>query len=412
MTAEVLPARRTMSVPRVVLVLGAMSAFGPLSMDLYLPSLPELATSLGASDALAQLTMIVCTVGLGVGGIFAGPLSDRYGRRPVMLTGVIGFTVLTLCCVVAPDIWSLIVFRFVQGLLGAASMVVARAAVRDLFEARDLSRIFSLLMLVTGTAPIIAPVIGGQLVRFTDWRGVFVVLAIIGALLVLVAIFGFRETLPVGMRTRSVRAAFGGGVMALVRDRTYVGMVLMLGFTQGAFMTYLAMSSFVFEHEFALSATGFSLLFAVNSVAIIGGAQLNAVLTRWLSPHALLTWGLVGSVVALLVAVLLVLIGGGFWALCVPLFVTLLFQGWVMPNSSSLALEHHAANAGLAAALLGSAQFIIGPVLSPVVSSFEVSSRSLSITMCAAVAIAVIVLVMVPRRPRPEIVPLGSPVED
>jgi len=398
MTAEALPVQRTMSVPRTVLVLGAMSAFGPLSMDLYLPSLPELATSLGTSDALAQLTMIACTVGLGLGGIFAGPLSDRHGRRPVMLIGVIGFTLLTLCCVIAPDIWSLIAFRFVQGLLGAASMVVARAAVRDMFEARDLSRIFSLLMLVTGTAPIIAPVIGGQLVRFTDWRGVFVVLAVIGALLVLVALLGFRETLSPEMRTRTVRAAFGGGVMLLLRDRTYVGMVLMLGFTQGAFMTYLAMSSFVFEHEYALTATGFSLLFAVNSVAIIAGAQLNALLTRWLSPQTLLTWGLLGSVAALLIAVVLALTGGGFWELCVPLFITLLFQGWVMPNSSSLALEHHAANAGLAAALLGSAQFIIGPVLSPVVSSFEVSSRSLSITMCAAVAVAVLVLVTIPRR--------------
>src|SRR6266705_566720 len=193
----------------LVFILGALSAFGPLSIDMYLPALPSLSRDFGTGASQAQLTLSACLLGLALGQVIAGPISDALGRRRPLLVGLTAYALASLLCVVAPSVYVLVALRFIQGLAGAAGIVIARAVVRDLHSGEALARFFSLLMLVNGLAPILAPLFGGLLLRFTSWRGVFIVLAVIGALLLLAAATSLGETLPPDRRQ-------SGGISATI----------------------------------------------------------------------------------------------------------------------------------------------------------------------------------------------------
>jgi DHA1 family bicyclomycin/chloramphenicol resistance-like MFS transporter len=237
----------------LALLLGGLSAFGPLSLDMYLPGLPQLGRELHASASATQLTLTACLAGLALGQLVAGPLSDRLGRRRPQLAGVALYAGASLLCALSPSIGVLILLRFVQGAAGAAGIVIGRAVVRDLYEGDAAARLFSSLMLVGGVAPILAPVIGGQLLQVTDWRGIFVVLAGLGAALLAAAVFFLPESLPPERRSSDGLPGTGRALRLLAADRRFTGYALTSGFVMGAMFSYIAGSPFVLQEIYGLS---------------------------------------------------------------------------------------------------------------------------------------------------------------
>ncbi|WP_233279359.1 multidrug effflux MFS transporter [Microterricola pindariensis] len=379
---------RTMSVRRSVLVLGALEAFGPLSMDLYMPTLPQLAASLDTSDTLAQATMSVCMIGLGLGQLLAGPLSDRFGRRRPLLVGVALFALFSLACVFAPTIEVLLVARLLQGLAGSAGIVLSLAIARDMYSGVELSRMLSLLALVGASAPIIAPVIGGQLALFMDWRGIFGVLAGIGVALFVLAFTSLKETLP-------QEARHGGGFGttmqhfgALARDRLFVVMLIVSAAGGVAFFTYLSMSSFVLQGEFGLSPQLFSVFFAINALANMGGAQLSRLLVRRLGPVRMYLTGQTATALAAVAMLIVVLSGAGVVGVLIVLAVFLFSSGVGGPNGTTLALGGHAERAGTASAVLGTAMFVVGPIVAPLAALGGATALAMSLTVALSAVIA------------------------
>jgi len=385
-------ARPRMGTLRAMLVLGMLEAFGPLSMDLYLPQLPQLASALDTSDALAQATMSACMIGLGLGQLAAGPLSDRFGRRRPLIVGVSAFAVLSLVCALAPGIEVLLVARFLQGLAGSAGIVICLAIARDQFEGAELSRMLSLLFLVSGAAPVVAPVVGGQLARIMDWRGIFGVLAGIGVALLLVVLLALPETLdradrhPGGLRT--LRTHTG----AVLRDRLFVA-VLCAGAGGGvAFFTYLSLTSFVLQEEFGLDPQSFGLAFALGALANIAGSQASRLVVRRTGPLRVYLLGVTATSGATAVLAVLALLGVGVWGVVAALVGFMLCAGLGGPNSSTLALAHHGARAGTASALLGMSTFLVGPLLSPLaVAIGGANAVTMGVTMAAAALVAALI---------------------
>src|SRR5215204_1403483 len=225
----------------MIVVLGMLSTFGPLSLDLYLPALPQLADELQTSASGAQLTITSCLVGLAVGQLIAGPLSDRLGRRAPLIIGLTIYLLASVGCAFAPSIEVLVPVRLVQGLAGAAGLVIARAVVRDLYSGRDLVIFFSRLILISG----LAPVLGGQLSKIMTWRGMFLVLAAFGAILLLAGLFGVPETLPPDRRTTGGLSVTLRGFWVLIKDRIFVGAVLAAGLSGASMFAYIAGATFV-----------------------------------------------------------------------------------------------------------------------------------------------------------------------
>jgi MFS transporter, DHA1 family, multidrug resistance protein len=368
-----------------VLVLGAGSAFGPLSIDMYLPGLPEMARSFGASASETQVTLTACLVGLALGQMYAGPLSDRLGRRRPFITGVVAYAIASVLCALAPSIYLLVLLRLVQGLSGAAGLVISRAIVRDMHSGAAAARFFSMLMLVNGLAPILAPVFGGQLLKVTSWRGVFVALAIIGALLAAAATAGLPETLPPERRRSDGVRATLRVLRMLLADRAFVGYSLACGLAFAAMFSYIAGSPFVLEDVYGISPQVFSAVFAVNACGIVAASQLNRRLLGSFSLRALLRGGLsvtAGGGIALLVVVA---IGGlGVWAVLVPLFLVVASIGIVMPNATALALSEHPDVAGSASALVGVLQFMVGAAAAPLVG---VAGNDTAVPMALMIAL-------------------------
>ncbi len=350
---------------RTLVVLGALSAFGPLSMDMYLPSLPSIAKDLHSSQTATQLTMSACIAGLALGQLVIGPLSDAFGRRRPLLVGLVVFVVLSLLCAAAPNVPLLIALRFLQGLGGAAGLVTSRAMVRDRWGGgAEVARIFSLLMLVSSVAPVAAPLLGGQLLRVTSWRGVFVVLAAVGVLIFL-GTLTLEETRPSARRSGSLhatRVAFG----ILVRDRAFVGFTLAAGLTSAALFTYISASPFVIEDAYGHSAQVFSLIFAVNSGGIMLAGQVGARLVRLVGSKTLLRAGMTMQAAAGVALLVIVLVGHPpLIVLLVPLFFVVAAVGLVLPNATALALSPHGDIAGSASAQLGAFQFMAGAIAGP-----------------------------------------------
>lgn len=385
------PASPRMGTLRAMLVLGMLEAFGPLSMDLYLPQLPQLAASLGTTEALAQVTMSACMIGLGLGQLVAGPLSDRLGRRLPLMAGVAAFAVLSLVCAVAPNIELLLLARFLQGLAGSAGIVICLAIARDQFEGVELSRMLSLLFLVSGTAPIIAPVVGGQLARIMDWRGIFGVLSAVGVVLLLVVVFALPETLPPSRR-------HGGGLVtlrrhagAVVRDRLFVAVLCAAAGGGVAFFTYLSMSSFVLQEQFGLSPQAFSLAFAAGALASIVGSQTSRLVVRRWGPLRVYLGGITATLLATVVLLVLTTTGTGVYGVIAALIGFMLCSGLGGPNGQTLALAHHGARAGTASALLGMATFLFGPMLAPLAAGVGgTNAVTMAVTMTLAAAVAAI----------------------
>jgi DHA1 family bicyclomycin/chloramphenicol resistance-like MFS transporter len=351
---------------RLALILGGMTAFAPLSIDMYLPGLPALGAELSASASTVQLTLTACMAGLAVGQLVAGPLSDRLGRRPPLLAGVGGYTIASALCAMAPTVWALAGLRFAQGATGAAGIVIARAIVRDTHEGVALVRFFSMLMLVTGLAPILAPVIGGQVLEVTTWRGIFLVLAAIGAALFAAALLGLRESLPPERRRDDGVRATARTMVALLRDRHFAGFALAGALAFGALFTYVSGSPFVLQDLYGASPQAFSAVFAVNSVGIVAFGQLNGRLAGRVPALKMLRIGVTSMAVSGSVVLAVVLIGSlPLPVLLVPMWALVASMGLVFPNSIALALAGHPEVAGSASALIGVLQFVVGAIAAP-----------------------------------------------
>ncbi|GGJ57724.1 multidrug effflux MFS transporter [Streptomyces brasiliensis] len=355
----------------VTLVLGGLTATPPLAMDMYLPSLPEVTRSLHAPAATVQLTLTACLAGMALGQLVVGPMSDRWGRRRPLLTGLAVYLLATVLCALAPNVETLVAFRLAQGLAGAAGIVIARAVVRDLYDGVAMARFFSTLMLISGVAPIVAPLIGGQLLRVTDWRGVFVVLTVLGAVLAAVVWLRLPETLPpaerhVGGVGEALRAMRG-----LLADLPFTGYMLTGGFAFAALFAYIAASPFVVQEIYGASPQTFSLLFGLNSVGLVVAGQVNGkLLVGRVSLDKVLAAGLVVTVLAA-TALLLMATGAfghvGLAPVAAALFVLVSAMGVTLPNAQSLALLRTRHAAGSASALLGTSSFLVGAIASPLV---------------------------------------------
>ncbi|MEU9240411.1 multidrug effflux MFS transporter [Streptomyces sp. NPDC048385] len=355
----------------LVLVLGGLTATPPLAMDMYLPSLPEVTRSLHAPAATVQLTLTACLAGMALGQLVVGPMSDRWGRRRPLLTGLAVYVVATALCALAPDVETLVAVRLAQGLAGAAGIVIARAVVRDLYDGVAMARFFSTLMLVSGVAPVVAPLIGGQILRVTDWRGVFVVLTVVGALLAALVWVRLPETLPPAGRHAGGAAAAVRAMRALLADPPFTGYMLAGGFAFAALFAYISASPFVIQEIYGASPQTFSLLFGLNSVGLVIAGQVNGkVLVGRVSLDKVLGTGLVVTVLA--ATALLLMSAGllgpvGLAPVAAALFVLMSAMGLTLPNAQSLALLRTRHAAGSASALLGTSSFLVGAVASPLV---------------------------------------------
>ncbi|WP_425086382.1 multidrug effflux MFS transporter [Streptomyces liangshanensis] len=355
----------------VTLVLGGLTALPPLSMDMYLPALPDVTGSLAAPAATVQITLTACLMGMALGQIVVGPMSDRWGRRRPLLLGMVVYVFATALCAVAPNVELLIGVRLLQGLAGSAGIVIARAVVRDLYDGDEMARFFSTLMLISGVAPIIAPVIGGQVLRLTEWRGIFVVLTVVGALLTFVVWKWLHETLPeerrhsggVGEALRTMRG--------LLADRVFIGYTLAGGLAFAALFAYVAASPFVVQEIYGASPQMFSLLFGINSVGLIAVGQINGkLLVGRVNLDRVLAFGL--TVILFAAVALLLMTTGvfgtvGLFPVAAGLFVLMSAMGLAMPNTNAQALMRTPHAAGSASALIGTSSFLIGAVASPLV---------------------------------------------
>ncbi|MFD9812543.1 multidrug effflux MFS transporter [Streptomyces sp. NPDC059080] len=355
----------------LTLVLGGLTAVPPLSMDMYLPALPEVTQALHSPAATVQLTLTTCLAGMALGQLIVGPMSDKWGRRRPLLTGMVIYVLATALCAFAPNAEILIAFRLLQGLAGAAGIVIARAVVRDLYDGVAMARFFSTLMLISGVAPVVAPLIGGQILRITDWRGVFVVLTVVGLLLTTVVWRTLHETLPPERRHAGGLGETLRTMRDLLADRVFSGYLLVGAFGFAALFAYISASPFVVQEIYGASPQTFSLLFGVNSVGLVTVGQINGkVLVGRVPLNKVLGTGL--TLIALAGTALLLMSSGvfgpvGLWPIAAGLFVLMASMGLVMPSTNTLALLRTPHAAGSASALLGTSTFLLGSVASPLV---------------------------------------------
>ena len=351
----------------LTIFLGVMTAIAPLSTDMYLPALPEVQADFGVSTSLVQMTLTMTTLGMALGQILAGPMSDLLGRRRPLFIGMLVFIGATLGCVLAEDIHLFLFFRFCAGFAGASGIVIARAIARDVCEGAELTRFFAVLMMVNGFAPIIAPVIGGQILLFANWRAAFVLLTIIGVFLAGATLI-YQETLPQEARSANMTDSLKK-FLALLRNRYFLGHCLLQCFVFGAFFSYLSGSSFVFQNIYAVSPQGYSIIFAVIGAGLLLAGILPARLAGRVPDIVMLKY----SVLVPLFGSVLLLAGFCFSAplavILVVLFLTIVPLSVMGTASFSLALSRQGENAGSASALIGCFSMLLGACMMPLVGS-------------------------------------------
>lgn len=381
--------------PKYILMLGALAALPAVTTDMYLPSLPVVAADLGTSDTAVQLTMSGMLIGGAVGQLVIGPFSDRYGRRLPLLIGISLHVLTSLLCSIAPSIETLIALRVLQGFFNAAASVVAIAVIRDRFTGSDAARLLSRLMLVIGVAPLLAPTIGQSIASWFDWRAVFLALALIGATLVVIVWFWMPETLPQDRRRISGPRGALAGYLALVQDRRFLALAVIPGLGMAVIMSYVVGSPFVFQQEYGLTPGQFSAVFAVNGVALVLSAQLNAALVRKIAPVRILRVAIVIQLFFAFALLAIVLTGaGGVFGVLGGLWLVLGTQGLIPSNAAVLALGGYGHMAGTAAALMGAMQGATAGVISPIVGMLGGDARAMAVVMIASIIVSVLTLAL------------------
>lgn len=373
----------------IVLVLGALTAIGPFSIDMYLPGFPAIAEDLNTSIAEVQLSLASFFVGLSLGQLFYGPITDRFGRKPPLYVGLSIYILASVACIWAPSAEALIVLRFVQALGGSVGMVVSRAMVRDLYPPEETAKIFSLLMLVMGVAPIIAPTLGGMLVTYAGWQSIFLALAIIS----FAALLGMRLALPetrqptpsISLHPKIVLKDY----WAIFKNRQFIVYVIVGGMTAGGMFAYISGSPFVFIEMHQVTEAQFGWIFGANAFGLIMAGQVNRL---WLRKNTTAQIIRIVNAAQLIVGALLVFYAFTLWG-GLPMLITLVFVymaliGFIFPNKTALALAPFAKNAGAASALMGSLQFVFAGILSAVISALHNES---ALPMTGAMALCTLV---------------------
>jgi DHA1 family bicyclomycin/chloramphenicol resistance-like MFS transporter len=356
---------------RLAVILGSLTAVGPLAIDMYLPGLPTIAREFGVEVASVQASLAAYFVGIAIGQAFYGPLSDAMGRKRALSLGLLVFIVASIGCASAEDIRALLAFRFLQALGGCAPIVIPRAVVRDYFDQLESIRMLSILMLVFGLGPILAPLIGGQLLVNFGWRAVFWLLAAYAIVLFIVVSAFLPESLPAAQRRPQAMHVVVGVYARLLRDRRYITHVLSGALIFAGLLAYISGSPFVFIELFDVPPEQYGIFFGVNAVGIVSASQIN----RWLATRVAAT-RIVGVMLSVAMIASLVLLFdaysgfGGFAGILIPLFCYIACHGFVLPNTTALAMAPHGQVAGSASALLGTIQFVLGSIAGALVGAF------------------------------------------
>ncbi len=348
----------------LTIFLGVMTAMAPLSTDMYLPSLPEIGTAFGISTSMVQLTLTMTMVGMSLGQVLGGPVSDRLGRKVPLFLGMAGFTAASLVCSFTENIYVFLVARFVQGLSGAFGIVISRAVARDVVSGPELMKFMALLMMVNGLAPIAAPVFGAQILRFTSWHGIFEVLVVVGVMQIIATAF-FKETLKSGERVRSFTegfVAFG----SLIKNRYFFGQCLLQCFYFGSFFAYIAGSSFLFQNIYEVTPQTYSYIFGGIGIGLMIMGMLPAKMAGAVEEITFLKWSLIVPFVTSLFFLAGILLDAPIWYTLPVLFLTIVPLSIMGAASTSLSLSRCGKNAGSASALLGFFNMILGGVMMPV----------------------------------------------
>lgn len=380
------------------LVLGLLASLGPLCIDLYLPALPEMASDLNTSTATAQLSLTAGLLGLGVGQLIFGPYSDKLGRMRPLLVSLTLLLAASLWCALAPNIDQLLIARLLQGLAGAGGAVISRAIARDLYSGHELTRFFALLMLVNGLAPIVAPVLGGAMLQFMDWRGIFGVLAAIAVLLFTLASLKLHESLPAERRSQGGIFAMLRSLGGLLTQRQFMGLCLTQGFVMAGMFAYIGASPFVLQQIYGLSPQMFSLCFAINGVGLIISAQIASRLSIHFGERKVLKGGLTLAAISSLLLLLAASLHAPLALLMMPLFFSVAVIGIVGPTASSLAMQSQGDKAGSASALIGVSMFALGACSVPLTGLGGTSSVSMALTIVGCYAVAITLFKLLVRK--------------
>ncbi|MBM7553352.1 Bcr/CflA family efflux MFS transporter [Thalassobacillus pellis] len=357
-------------------LLGMLGVLGPLNIDMYLPSFPGIAEEFGVSASLVQLSLTACLVGLAAGQIVVGPISDAQGRRKPLMIFIFLFALSSLFCALAPNIGLLIVARFLQGFTASAGIVLSRAVVRDVFSGRELTKFFALLMVINATAPMIAPITGGAilLLPFASWQTIFYFLALLGLLIVLTVAIRLPETLP---REKRIPSSIGEALRTigrLLKDRSFIGYALTIGFIHGGSFAYVSGTPFVYQGIYGVSPQVFSILFGINGLAIITGSFIIGRLGGIIHERSLLRAAVIIAVSATSVLLIMTIIEGPLATLVIPIFIYMTSMGMILTSTFTLAMEHQGHRAGSASAVLGMLPLIFGSIVSPLVGINETTA--------------------------------------
>lgn len=367
----------------IVFILGTLAAFAPLSIDMYLPAFPILTNEFHTSASMIQLSLTFFLLGASLGQLFTGPLSDVFGRRKPLLIGLSIYAVTSLLCVFTDSIELFILLRLIQGLAGSAGMVISRAIVRDLYSGKEMTKFFSLLALVNGMAPILAPIIGAQLLKFFPWQAVFITLTIIGAVIFAFVLWGLKETLPVEERSQGGFLQTLNTFRQLLTNLHFMGYVLSFGFVAAAMFAYISGSSFVIQYVYGASADTFSIVFATNGIGIVIASQVTGKLSESIEEKKLLLAGVFMSFTGGLSLFLLILLKVELMFILPSLFLTVSSVGVVNTTSFSLALQNNRNIAGSASALLGVMSLLVGAIVAPLVGvAGEDTAVPMGIVIC------------------------------
>ncbi len=383
----------------LVLLLGALTAIGPFTIDLYLAAFPQITTDLVTDPAAVQLTITATLAGLALGQLIIGSVSDALGRRLPLLVALAVYVVASLGIVVAGSVAMLTALRFVQGFTAAAGMVLSTAIIRDRFEGIQVGKALARMMLVVGVAPSVAPIIGAQFLLWSTWRMMFVALAVIGAALFVLALVFLGESLPVQRRRPGGLGAAGRSYASLLRDPVFIGLALAGGFSFAGIFSYVSSATFVFQEGYGLTTQQFAVIFATGAVAVTAGTQINGALLGRVRPERMLLGGVAFGVVVATAMLAVALLGLPAWALAGTLMLTLLTAGLLLPAVPVIALAHNAHRAGSAAALLGAIQFAVGASIAPISGMFDASSPVAMAGVILGAALVTLGLVTALRRP-------------
>lgn len=358
----------------IAAILGSLSALGPLSIDMYLPAFPQLAEELNATASLTQLSLTACLVGMAIGQLIIGPISDVKGRRRPLLIGMLVYTLVSLLCILSSSIWGFILLRFVQGFAGAAGLVISRASVRDLYSGPELIRFMATLMVINGAAPILAPVIGGEIIGWFGWQGVFGALSIFGIIMLIGIYTSLEETLPQERRSSGGLKQTLNTFRLLLKDPSFMGFVLTQGFIMASMFAYISGSSFVLQQLYELSVREYSFVFGINGLGIVALGQVAGRLAHRIPGKTMLVTGLLYSLSGAIIMVSTILLQGPLAIILVGLFMVISSVGLINTTANSLALEEQGARAGSASAMLGMASFAFGGLIAPLVGLGGVDS--------------------------------------